>query len=560
MANQTLIIGVDYGTDSVRSVVIDAHTGMELANEVSYYKRWAAGKFCDPARNMFRQHPLDYIEGLEASVKGALAKVGKKAGKSVAAIGIDTTGSTPCAVDKAGTPLALTKGYDSNPNAMFVLWKDHTAVREAELINKVARGWGGTDFTKYEGGVYSSEWFWSKILHVMREDGKVRAAAFSWVEHCDWMPALLTGTTDPRTMKRSRCAAGHKAMWHAEWNGLPPEEFLVKVDPILRGLRPRLFAETATSDSSAGGLTEEWAKRLGMNPGVAVAVGAFDAHMGAVGGGISDRTLVKIMGTSTCDVLVAPQRAVGTKCVAGICGQVDGSVIPGMVGLEAGQSAFGDVYAWFKNLLAWPLHDSVTGAKGAKAAALAEARRGIEENILERLSEAAAMVNPAESSVLALDWLNGRRTPYADQTLKGAIVGLTLGTTAPKIFRALVEATAFGSRAIVEQFRKEGIPINAVIAQGGIARKSPFVMQVTADILGMPIKVVASDQACALGAGMLAAVAGGVYPTVAAAQKNMGSGFDKTFKPDRRAAGLYQAAYKRYTELGASLASLLSSL
>jgi L-ribulokinase len=563
MAKNSLIIGMDYGTDSVRSVVIDAQTGKEIANEVAYYRRWAAGTYCDPSKNLFRQHPLDYIEGMEISVKGALAKIGKKAGKDVVAIGIDTTGSTPCAVDTTGTPLALTKGFEENPNAMFVLWKDHTAVKEAELINKTARGWGGTDFTKYEGGVYSSEWFWSKILHVLRSDGKVRAAAFSWVEHCDWMPALLTGTTDPLTMKRSRCAAGHKAMWHPEWEGLPPEQFLTKIDPLLRGLRARLFAETATSDQSAGGLTAEWAKRLGLTPGIAVAVGAFDAHMGAVGGGITDKTLVKIMGTSTCDVLVAPRKAVGTKCVAGICGQVDGSVIPGMVGLEAGQSAFGDVYAWFKGLLAWPLHESSgrgarKGAQSAKRGTPAQA--DIEEHILDRLAVAAEKIDPAESTVLALDWLNGRRTPFADQTLKGAIVGITLGTTAPGIFRALVEATAFGSRAIVDQLRKEGVAINAVIAQGGIARKSPFVMQVTADVLGMPIRVVASDQACALGAGMLAAVAGGVYPNVGAAQKRMGSGYDKTFKPDRKRAAVYQSLYKRYTELGKSLETLLGAL
>jgi L-ribulokinase len=562
MAAETLIIGMDYGTDSVRSVVIDAQTGKELANEVAWYRRWAAGKYCDPAKNMFRQHPLDYIEGMEASVKGALAKVGRKAGKSVAAIGIDTTGSTPCAVDKAGTPLALTKGFEENPNAMFVLWKDHTGVKEAELINKTARGWGGTDFTKYEGGVYSSEWFWSKILHVIREDSKVRTAGYSWVEHCDWMPALLTGALDPLTMKRSRCAAGHKAMWHPDWDGLPPEAFLLKIDPLLRGLRQRLFSETHTSDLSAGGLTEEWARRLGLEPGTTVAVGAFDAHMGAVGGGITDKTMVKIMGTSTCDVLVAPRKAVGNKCIPGICGQVDGSVIPGMVGLEAGQSAFGDVYAWFKDLLSWPLHDGAGAARarGKAGAALEQARKGIEDGILDRLADEAAKVDPGQSTVAALDWLNGRRTPFADQTLKGAIVGLTLGTTAPKIFRALVEATAFGSRAIVEQFRKEGVAINAVIAQGGIARKSPFVMQVTADILGMPIRVVTSDQACALGAGMLAAVAAGVHPTVAAAQKKMGSGFDKIFKPDKKHAAAYGKMYRTYTSLGGSLTGLLSAL
>jgi len=576
MARETLIIGMDFGTDSVRSVVIDAQTGKELANEVAWYRRWAAGKYCDPARNMFRQHPLDYIEGMEASVKGALAKIGKKAGRSVAAIGIDTTGSTPCAVDRNGTPLALVKGFEENPNAMFVLWKDHTGVKEAELINKTARGWGGTDFTKYEGGVYSSEWFWSKILHVIREDGKVRAAAYSWVEHCDWMPALLTGAVDPLAMKRSRCAAGHKAMWHSDWEGLPPEAFLLKIDPLLKGLRQRLFTETHTSDLSAGGLTDEWARRLGLEPGTTVAVGAFDAHMGAVGGGITDKTLVKIMGTSTCDILVAPRKAVGSKCIAAICGQVDGSVIPGMVGLEAGQSAFGDVYAWFKDLLSWPLHVAAANPRGTAAplepryppaavprgfaAALAQARKEIEEKILDRLADEAARVDPGESTVAALDWLNGRRTPFADQTLKGAIVGLTLGTTAPKIFRALVEATAFGSRAIVEQFRKEGVPINAVIAQGGIARKSPFVMQVTADILGMPIRVVASDQACALGAGMLAAVAAGVHPSVAAAQKKMGSGFDKIFKPEKKHAAAYGRLYATYTSLGGSLAGLLRAL
>jgi L-ribulokinase len=560
MAKNTLIIGLDFGTDSVRAVLIDALGGKELGNEVSYYKRWAAGKYCDPSKNRFRQHPLDYIESMQAAVKGVLAKAGKRSGKDVAAIGIDTTGSTPCAVDRTGAPLALTKGFEENPNAMFVLWKDHTAVKEAELINKTARGWGGTDFTKYEGGVYSSEWYWSKILHVLREDGKVRGAAFSWVEHCDWMPALLTGTADPLSMKRSRCAAGHKAMWHAEWEGLPPEAFLVKVDPLLRGLRSRLYTETHTSDVSVGPLTAEWAKRLGLSTETIVNVGAFDAHVGGVGGCITDRTLVKIMGTSTCDMMVAPQRAVGKKCIAGIAGQVDGSIIPGMIGLEAGQSAFGDVYAWYKDLLSWPLHDAVAQGRGARAAAFGTTRRQIEESLLERLSDEAAKIPPEETGVAALDWLNGRRTPFADQTLKGAVVGLSLGTTAPKIFRALVEATGFGSRAIVQQFRKEGVPINAVIALGGIARKSPFVMQCTADILNMPIRVVTSDQACALGAGMLAAVAAGVYPTVTAAQKKMGSGFDKTFKPDSKRAAVYAKLYEKYVALGGCLEGFLRSL
>jgi len=561
--SEELIIGMDFGTDSVRATIIDAAEGTELASDVAWYRRWSEGKYCDPARNMFRQHPRDYIEGMEEAVKGALAKVGKKAGSRVVGIGIDTTGSTPCAVDRAGAPLALTRGFEDNPNAMFVLWKDHTGVKEADLINRVARTWGGTDFTKYEGGVYSSEWFWSKIIHVLREDSKVRRAAFSWVEHCDWMPALLTGLTDPLTMKRSRCAAGHKAMWHAEWGGLPSEQFLVKLDGVLKGLRARLYTETWTSDVKAGGLTEEWARRLGLIPGTAVAVGAFDAHMGGVGGLISSRTLVKIMGTSTCDMMVVPAKAFGTKTVPGICGQVDGSIIPGMIGLEAGQSAFGDVYAWFTEVLSWPLRACAPagkGSRGATAGAFSKVRTEIEGKLLGRLAEEAEKVDPAESTLVALDWLNGRRTPFADQTLKGAIVGLTLGTTAPKIFRALVEATAFGSRAIVEQFRKEGVPIDGVIALGGIPRKNPFVMQVTTDVLGMPIKVAASDQTVALGAGMFAAVAAGVYKNVIDAQKKMGSGFDKTFVPNRRMVDLYTRLYRKYVSLAESLQGLLRSL
>ncbi len=550
-AKSSLILGIDFGTDSVRCLVINAASGREEATDVARYPRWADGLYCDPQRNMFRQHPLDYVESLQKAVRGALASLPKSAAGRVAAIGIDTTGSTPCAVDRTGAPLALSKAFKDNPDAMFVLWKDHTAVAEAERINQISRGWGGIDYTKYEGGVYSSEWFWSKILHVLREDPKVRAAAFSWVEHCDWMPALLTGCTDALQVKRSRCAAGHKALWHPDWGGLPPVEFLGKVSPLLPALRPRLYTDTFTSDTSAGGLTEEWARKLGLKPGIAVAVGAFDAHMGAVGGGIQEGSLVKIMGTSTCDVMVAKPRTIGARCVAGICGQVDGSVVPGMIGIEAGQSAFGDVYAWFKNLLMWPL-------EGSKAPAAL--RAGLEKGLLDRLAAEAVKVDPADSGLIALDWLNGRRTPFADQTLKGAIAGITLGSTAPRIYRALVEATAFGSRAIAEQIRKEGIRISDVIAMGGVAKKGGFVMQVTTDVLGMPIKVAASEQCVALGAGMLAAVAAGIHPTTQEAQKRMASGFDAKYTPDRKRAALYTKMYSSYLDLGKRLEDLLRRL
>jgi L-ribulokinase len=554
-AKQVTVLGIDFGTDSVRAIVIDARTGKELGNHVAEYPRWKQGLYCDPAKNQFRQHPLDYVESFEAAVKGALKKSGTGAGKTVVGIGVDTTGSTPCAVDKQGAPLAMTKGFAENPNAMFVLWKDHTAVREAEEINKVARSWGGTDFTKYEGGIYSSEWFWAKILHVLRADKGVRKAAFSWMEHCDWMAGLLTGSTDPLTLKRSRCAAGHKAMWHAEWGGLPDQKFLTAVDPLLAGLRARLYTETFTSDVSAGGLTDEWARRLGLDAGIPVAVGAFDAHMGGVGGGVRKGTLTKIMGTSTCDMIVAPDKEIGGRTVAGICGQVDGSIVPGLIGLEAGQSAFGDVYAWFANVLSWPLEAIEVDEKNADAV-----KAAIRQKIIAQLGDAAAKIPLEETGLLALDWLNGRRTPDADQSLKGAIVGLSLGSSAPRIYRALVEATAFGARAIVERFREQGVKIKDVVALGGIAAKSSFVMQVSADVMNMAIRVTRSEQSVALGAGMFAAVVAGVYRNVEAAQKGMGSGYSKTYRPDRRNARKYDELYRRYLELGEKLAPMLRAL
>ena len=558
MPRAQYLLGLDFGTDSVRAVVVNAASGKEEANQVVRYRRWQQGLYCDPARNRFRQHPSDYSEGLEEAVRGALAQLPKGAGERVLGIGIDTTGSTPCAVDRAGTPLALLQEFRENPNAMFILWKDHSAVQEAEEINRVSRSWGGVDFTKYEGGIYSSEWFFAKILKILREDAAVAASAFSWVEHCDWLPALLTGATDPLALKRSRCAAGHKAMWHPEWGGLPPEDFLVRLDPRLAGLRSRLYIDTFTSDVKAGGLCAEWARRLGLPEGAAVAVGAFDAHIGAVGGGIREGTLAKIMGTSTCDMIVAPAAALAGRQVAGICGQVDGSILPGLIGLEAGQSAFGDVYAWFVNLLYWPLE--FAEASPPDPAQKERLRQDIKDRILANLSEEAGRLAPGEAGLLALDWLNGRRTPDADQSLKGALAGLTLGSTAPRIFRALVEATAFGSRAILERFQREGVRAERVVALGGIAQKSPFVMQVTADVLNVPIQVVASEQACALGAAMFAAVAAGLYPRVTEAQERIGSGFSRTYTPDPQRARAYQGLYERYLALGRALEPLLREL
>lgn len=541
MSATTYVLGLDYGTDSVRAVLVDTSTGQEVSSSVFEYPRWAQQKYCDAASNLFRQHPLDYLEGLEGSVKGALAEAPAGAAAKVAGISVDTTGSTPVAVDEKGTALALRPEFAGNPNAMFILWKDHTAIAEAAEINAHAKGWGGQDFTSHSGGVYSSEWFWSKILHTLREDAAVREAAWSWVEHCDWIPAVLTGCSDPADMKRSRCAAGHKAMWNEGWGGLPSEEFLASLDPLLAGLRQRLYRETHTADLKAGGLCAEWAGRLGLAPGIAVGVGAFDAHMGAVGGGIAPYSLVKIIGTSTCDVLLAPTQDLGETLVRGICGQVDGSVIPGMVGLEAGQSAFGDIYAWFKNLLLWPF-SLLPGGEALE--------RELADKIIPKLSEAAEALPAGETAELAVDWHNGRRTPDANQALKGALLGLNLGSDAPRIFKALVEATAFGARLIVDRFREEGVPIKEVIAIGGVARKSPFVMQVLADVVDMDIKVARSEQSVALGAAMFAATAAGLFPSVAEAQQAMGSGFDAVYSPRPENASFYQGVYAKYRAAG----------
>jgi L-ribulokinase len=543
------VIGLDYGSDSCRAIIVDASNGNEIATSVKYYPRWKEGKYCDPRSNQYRQHPLDYIEVLEETIREALSKAPSGVAKNVVGMGFDTTGSTPVLTNEDGTPLALLPEFAENPNAMFVLWKDHTAVKEAEEINKLAKSWE-IDYTAYEGGIYSSEWVWAKMLRVLREDEKIRNAAYSWVEHCDWLPGLITGHTKPETMPRSRCAAGHKAMWHESWGGLPSEEFLTSLDPLLAGFRSRLFTETCPSNVKVGYLTEEWAKRLGLTTNVAVAVGAFDCHMGAVGAEIKPGDFVRVIGTSTCDIMAVPYEEVKDKLIPGICGQVDGSVIPGLMGLEAGQSGFGDIYAWFKRLLEWPLQNILGKTNLLDAFTKEKLMEEVADAIIPELTKEAEKVPVSESTILATDWMNGRRTPDANQLLKGSITGLTLGSSAPLIFRALVEATAFGSKAIVDRFLENGIEIKQVIGIGGISLKSPFVMQTLADVLGMAIKVAKTEQACAFGAAMFAAVAAGEFEKVEEAQKAMGQGFAFTYQPNMENHALYNNLYKNYQQLG----------
>ena len=491
--NDQYVIGVDYGTDSVRSVIVDATNGSEIASSVFFYPRWKDGKYCDASVNRFRQHPLDYVEGLEKTIAECLKKAGEDVRKNVKAISIDTTGSTPVPVDASGTPLALNKEFAENPNAMFVLWKDHTATKEAAQINQHAEKFD-INYLRYVGGIYSSEWFWAKLLHILREDESVREAASSWVEHCDWIPFLLTGGNDVRMMKRGVCSAGHKALWSSDFKGLPPNEFFSSLDPLLDGFTEKLFTQTYTSDKPAGSLSQEWADKLGLSKSVVIGVGAFDAHMGAVGGQIEPYHLSKVMGTSTCDMLVVPTTDIEGTLVKGICGQVPGSVIPGMMGLEAGQSAFGDAYAWFKNILAWPIKNLIQSSSIIDQATAATLIEESINNIIPILSKLAEQLPVDENSELALDWLNGRRTPDANQLLKGALTGLNLATDAPRIFRAIAEATCFGAKAIVDRFNEQGVPVKGLIGIGGVAKKSPFIMQMMADVMDMPIRIHKSEQ------------------------------------------------------------------
>ena len=535
----TYTIGVDYGTDSVRALVVNTQTGENVGTSVHYYKRWKQGLYCNPSTSQFRQHPLDYIEGLESAVNGALENLSTEIKENVVGISIDTTGSTPVAVDENGTPLAMLPEFAENPNGMFILWKDHTANAEAEEINRLARSWS-VDFTKYVGGIYSSEWYWAKILRTLRVDKSIREKAFSWVEHCDWISAVLIGDTNPLTMKRSRCAAGHKAMWHEEFEGLPSEDFFKKLDPLLAGLRDRLFRNTYTSNESMGKISAEWAMKLGLSDDVTIGVGAFDCHMGAVGAEIEPYDFVRVMGTSTCDMLIAPTEEIGHLLIKGICGQVDGSIIPNMLGMEAGQSAYGDYYAWFQSVITEPVRE-LLGEKAAEE---------LSQKLIPYLSEKASLLPISENDPVATDWINGRRTPDANHELKAALMGLNLGTDAIKIFKMIVEATTFGSKAIVDRFIDEGVPIKQVIAIGGVAKKSPFVMQTLSDVLNMPIKVASSDQACALGAAMNASVAAGVYSNLQDAQKAMGSGFDARYKPRAVYVEVYQKLYEKYQSLG----------
>ena len=528
-------IGLDYGTNSVRCLIVDVSNGNELGSCVYEYKTGEAGIILDSSdHNLARQNPADYLEGTEVSVKEAMREA-KKIDKSfdaneIIGIGVDTTGSTPIPVDKDGTPLNTLDEFKDNPNACAWLWKDHTGYAEAAEITELA----AKEYPEYLakcGGTYSSEWFFSKIFHCLRADPKVFDAAYSWVECADYIPGVLTGTGKPDIVKRSRCAAGHKAMFANQWGGLPAKDFLAKLDTKLGDLYDRLYKETYTVEVSAGKLTEEWAQKLGLAAGIPVAVGAFDAHLGAVGSGIAPGKLVKIIGTSTCDMLVS-EATEGFPDIPGICGIVDGSIVPGFFGLEAGQSAVGDIFNWFVNYI----------QPGGESAGSHKA-----------LTEKAAKLKPGQSGLLALDWNNGNRTILVDQRLTGLLVGQTLHTKPEEIYRALIEGTAFGALTIINRFEEYGVEVKEVINCGGIAEKNPLLMQIYADVTGREMKISRSAQTCALGSAIAGAVVAGKerggYENVPEAQAAMCGIKERTFKPIPENQRAYQQLYSLYKQL-----------
>lgn len=526
------VLGIDFGSDSARCIVIDSSDGTQIASAVSEYPRWKKGMYSNPAQSRYRQHPQDYIEALENCVRNALKQCEEDVAGNIKGLCFDTTASTPCLIDENGTPLSLLPEFSENPDCMFILWKDHTAIAEVERINEVASYWH-TDYLRTSGGSYSCEWVWAKMLHCLRQDKAIQKKTWSWAEHCDWLCGLLTGNSKPETMPRSRCLAGHKAMWNEDWGGLPEMDFFKAVDPLLGIFEGHLYQQTDEVGSFQGGLCKEWAERLGLKEGTAVGMGAIDCHVGAVGSGIRPGTVVKVMGTSTCDIIVQEKKDCDGKTVRGICGQVDGSVLPGFIGYEAGQAAFGDVYAWFSRFLGWGLPDSVKS----------------DGNLIVKLTQEASSLPLSENDPVSTDWFNGRRTPDSDPRRKASITGLSLGTTPAQVFKSLVEATAFGSRAITERFREEGIDISRIVATGGISLKSPYVMQTMADVIGLPISVIHCSQTCALGSAILAATAAGLYPDVLSAQEKMCPKESTEYAVNEERHEIYNILYDKYRKL-----------
>jgi len=527
-------IGLDFGTNSVRALIVDVTDGNELATSVWYYSHGTKGVILsDNDPSLARQNPLDYLEGIQKTIQEVLSEATQKdsnfSPSKVIGIGVDTTGSTPMPVDENGRSLAENPHFAENPNAMAWLWKDHTSVKEAAEITELAKKLY-PEYIAQCGGVYSSEWFFSKILHCSRIDKEVFQSTSLWVEIADWIPAILTGTEGLDKLKVGICAAGHKAMFNEDWGGYPDKDFLLKLSPDFQKLISNLRKTAYPNNCKVGNLTAEWAEKTGLKEGTVVAIGAFDAHLGAIGAGVQENSLVKIIGTSTCDIAIASNKR-KLPAIPGLCGIVNGSVIPDYYGLEAGQSAVGDLFNWFTDYLM---------PEGGRVSH-------------RQMDEAASHLKPGQSGLIALDWNNGNRTVLVDQRLSGLILGQTLYTSPAEIYRALVEATAFGALTIINRFEEYGVKIDRVINCGGIAEKSALTMQIYADVTGRTMEISRSAQTCALGAAMAGAVAAGKalggYDCFFEAQNAMSHFKTQSFEPQVDAHRIYTQLYSLYKDL-----------
>lgn len=518
-------IGIDYGTNSVRAVVVNCRNGAELGVGVVNYPSGQQGVLLDPHDHLVaRQHPGDYLFGLEKSVRSALAAAKKQRGfnpKLIIGLGVDTTGSSPIPVDQKNRPLALDPKWSKNLAAQCWLWKDHTSHREAAEITRLAAQ-HRPNFIAKCGNTYSSEWFWAKIWHCLKTAPKVFASAYSWVELADYIPSVLAGVSDPLKIQRGVCCAGHKALYSEEWGGLPDKEFLALLDPQLAKLRDRLYDQAHDASQAAGKLCPEWAQKLGLPVGIPIAMGEMDVHYGAIGSGIAEGTLVKVIGTSTCDCAVV-SASKQVRDIPGICGIVKGAILPGYYGIEAGQSAVGDIFKWWVEIV----------CQG-------------DAKLHGKLTAEASKLQPGQSGLLALDWNNGNRTILVDQLLTGLQLGQTLYSTQAEIYRSLIEGTAFGARAIIERIREYGVPIDRIVCAGGIAEKNPLLMQIYADVTGCEMRVAGSSQACALGSAVSAAVLAGAHPDFATAQKKMTSLQAKRYRPNAKNVAVYEKLYALY--------------
>ena len=533
-----ITIGIDFGSDSARAIAVSARNGEVLSESVSSYKQWKLGLFCDADQQRFRHHPKDYLEALEAVLIQVISDLSPQQRSQICAIGVDATGSTVCPVDTNGTALALLDRFSTDPDAMFHLWKDHSATEEAKEINAVFSSYSDCNYLRFQG-TYSAEWFWAKILHTVRTNEGVRHAAATWVELADWIPSVLAGRTSPALYYRCACAAGHKALWNSHFGGLPSKECLRQLDPYLEKVAESYSVPGMATDV-VGFLCPEWQEKLGLNGTIIISGSSLDAHAGGVGAGVRPGTLVKVIGTSTVDMAVVAEETLHGRSLNGVCGAAQNSILPGYIGLEAGQASFGDIFAWFSRLLSWPLMQEALLPPKDNA--------HIIDKILPLL-ETELKNDPSLGDVIALDWYNGRRYPTNNDSIRSSVVGLSLATDAPRFYRALVCAAVMGSKRLFDGYVDAGIQLNRVVAVGGIAQKSPYVMQMMADALNRTVYIADSQQICALGAAMYAAVASGIWANLPQAQDHMGTGYAHVYvpQPDRQEAIAHW--YQKYCEL-----------